>query len=246
MYHFSMENQKTPFQRHFSYRHPTFGSKTNPKPESAWTGSIYYWWWEYLKRNPEYISCCERGGEGNLADLYQDFGDVRGDNFKAWWTENSRGVNLFAEPRANDSVRALETAEPALDSNEYLTISLPLLFPKRFLQKEFKKLLALHHKGRRGYQNAKKSQAKYRIKGQPNIPAIKQALEVYDFWLAHPEMKLWEIGNALPRFQMTSKIGSDDSDSTTVHNKNILAVTVSRYLKRAKKSIASTSMGVFP
>jgi hypothetical protein len=34
---------------------------------------------------------------GKLADLYRDFGDVREENFHAWWTGDQRGVRLFAE-----------------------------------------------------------------------------------------------------------------------------------------------------
>lgn len=237
--------QKT-YQRHFPYKHPTFGTKHKPKPESSWKKSVYYWWWTYLKRNKEYLECCNNNGKGQLSSLYADFGDVRGDDFKSWWTEDSRGVKLFAEPPAEDSVRVLNEGDKALSLDETLTISFPINLPKRFLQKRFKDLLAKHHLGKRGYQLAKKSKAKYKVQGQPNVPAIKQALEVYDYWLANPEKKLWEIGNDLPKFQMSMKIKKTDTPATSRHNKNVLAATVSRYLRRAKESINQTSLGMFP
>ena len=241
-----MDIKKKSYQRHFAYQHPTFGTKNRPKPESAWKKSIYYWWWAYLKRNKEYLACCEKSGQGKLSCLYADFGDVRGDDFKAWWSEDGRGVKVFAEPRAEDSIRVLAEGERALSIEETLTISLPLSLPKRFIERRFRELLAQSHQGKRGIQLAKQSKAKYKIQGQINIPAIKQALEVYDYWVANPQLKLWEIGNQLPKFQIVMKIKKGDTPASITHSKNVLAATVSRYLRRVKESITSTNQGLFP
>jgi hypothetical protein len=71
-------------------------------------------------------------------------------------------------------------------------------------------------------------------------------LEVYDFKLANPGLKLWEIGNAIPRLQMANKLKSSDTDSERADKRNVLAATVSRYLKRAESSIKNTTLGIFP
>lgn len=118
--------KKKTIPRHFPYQHPTFGTAKRPKPAFAWEGSVYYWWWAYLKRNKEYLACCENGGSGRLSEHYKDFGDVRGDSFKAWWSEDDRGARLFAEPMAEDSVRVLEKGERAASRSKALTLSLPL------------------------------------------------------------------------------------------------------------------------
>lgn len=230
--------------RHFPYEHPTFGTEKRPKPESAWQKSIYYWWWEYLKRNTEYIECCQSGGKGNLAELYKDFGDIRDVSFKTWWAANDRGANLFAEPILEHNVRLLETGEIVQNQDASITIAVPLNLPKRFLNKKLREILSEHHTGKKGHQFAKKSRAKYKVQGQPNIPGIKQTLAVYDFWLDHPELTLWEIGNQLPRFMMNNKIKPKDLNKTDKMNR--LAAAVSRYIKKAKKSIKSTSNGLFP
>lgn len=47
--------------------------------------SPYYWWWHYLRNNPEYLETCGSGGQGELAELYLDFGDVRDPDFRRWW-----------------------------------------------------------------------------------------------------------------------------------------------------------------
>ena len=59
--------------------------------------SPYYWWWAYLRRSEAYLKCCEQGGKGKLAKIYADFGDVREDNFKKWWTSKDQGAKLFGE-----------------------------------------------------------------------------------------------------------------------------------------------------
>ena len=161
--------KKTPSQRHFAYRHPTFGTVKAPKSVSHWQGSVYYWWWAYLRKNADYIACCDAGGEGAMAALYQDFGDVSADDFKAWWSEGSRAIRLFAEPAAEDVVRELTGGEMAPNQEDVLTLVFPLNMPKRYLQKRFNQLLKKHHTGKQGVQYAKKSRARYKFEGQSVI-----------------------------------------------------------------------------
>ena len=231
-------------QRHFPYKHPAFGTQTRPKLPHAWKASVYYWWWEYLRRNESYVATCEAGGAGATASLYRDFGDVRGDDFKAWWS--ARGVHLFAEPLAEDSVRVVTSAAELMLDESTLTLSLPLGLPKRFLEKRIAALLAEHHKGKRGHQLAKRSRARYQVRGQPNIPALKQGLAVYDHWKANPGMPLWQVGNTLHLFQMEQRINPGDPPAVRASKKNVMAATVSRYLKRVRASIQATGEGTFP
>jgi hypothetical protein len=241
-----MTLKKSPYQRHFQYKHPTFGTKSKPKPKSASERTVYYWWWEYLRRNTEYLKCCESGGKGRLASLYKDFGDVRSESFQRWWIDGGRGAHLFAEPQAEDSIRVMETGQEALDPSEAFTVSIPLYLPKKTILRRFKELLDERHQGKRGHQLAKRSKARYQVKGQPNVPAIKQALEVYDFRLANPTLKLWEIGNAIPRLQLANKLKASDTASERADKRNILAATVSRYLRRSETTIINVAEGIFP
>ena len=232
--------------RHFPYKHPTFGTDKNPKPKYAWENSVYYWWFEYLKRNEDYLKCCESGGKGKLANLYKDFGDVRTITFKKWWMENQRGAELFADPSPEDTVRTLNEGEKALSKSEALTISFPINLPKNLLEKRFKQILDIEHKGKRGVQLAKKSRAKYRFNGQPNIEGLRVALQVYDYKKANPDMKLFDIGNALPRFQLQQKFVDGETYSEREDKKNILSATVGRYLKRVADRIENVAKGKFP
>ena len=238
--------KKHPAGRHFPYQHPVFGTGAKPAPSSKWNKSIYYWWWAYLKRNAIYLLTCENGGDGPCAGLYRDFGDVRGDDFKAWWSEDGRGARLFAEPRAEDSVRLLEKGEEALSREEALTISLPLNLPKRTLEAHVKRLLAAHHTGQRGKQYAKLSRARYKVRGQPNVPALAMGLAVWDLRQERPDLALWEIGNRVPGLLKTQKIKLGDDHHDLTVKKRALAVVVSRYIKRVKLSIEEAEQGLFP
>ncbi len=231
---------KTP--RHFAYKHPLFGTKSRPKDGS---NSVYYYWWAFLKRNSQYIACCESDGKGKLSKLYADFGDVRGSDFKKWWTDNERGVRLFAEP-SNDTVRVLRGGERVADSPGTLTLALPLNLPKKLLLQRCKSLIAEVHPGKQGRLLARLSEARYKVKGQPNIEGLATTLKVYEFRKAHPELSLWEIGNQLPRFMLSQRISSSDTPAITKDKKNVLAAAVGRYLKKAELMIESTLNGEFP
>lgn len=236
--------------RHFPYKHPTFGTKNKRKPEIAWRKTVYYWWWAYLKRNTEYLACCENNGEGKLASLYADFGDVRGDDFKDWWSKDSRGFRLFAEPRSEDTIRLLEDGEEARDGIEMMTVSVPLYLPKRFLMKRFSELLSNRHTGKRGEQYAKKSKAKYQFQGQPNVPALEQALMVYDA-IKEAESQgvkkaYWKIAMDLNLVARDKRILASDPASTVTDKKNVLTAIIGRYKKRVEESIKVTSEGRFP
>lgn len=182
-----------------------------------------------------------------MAALYADFGDVRGKDFKEWWTNDSRGVRLFAEPRAEDSFRVLQAAEVVSGHAGTLAVSFPLNLPKKFLEKRFKELLAIHIDRKRGSQLAKESNAKYRFNGQPNLEALELTMKIYDYRMANPDMTLWEVGNSLPEPYISDKLKleNDDTVSTAQHKKLVLASTVSRYLNKYKKWVEATGRGCF-
>lgn len=50
-----------------------------------WKCSVYYYWWEYLRRNEEYRETCRLGGEGKHPVLYRWFGNVHEGDFHDWW-----------------------------------------------------------------------------------------------------------------------------------------------------------------
>lgn len=240
---------KSNFSRHFPYQHPTFGTAKRPKSASAWEGSVYYWWWAYLKRNKEYLACCENGGSGRLSDHYKDFGDVRGESFKAWWSEDDRGVRLFAEPKAEDSVRVMDEGERVVSRSQALTLSLPLNLPKKFLLQRCRELLSDLRKGGVGKLYARDSAARYKVTGQPNLVALKRALMVYDAIEASkgvkPKKPYWKIATELDLIEDKDKVQPTDSLLVAEDKRNVMKAIVGRLKKRAEVLIEQSSSKVF-
>lgn len=241
-----MNPTKNSRPRHFPYQHPTFGRGKNVKDESAWKKTIYYVWWSYLKRNEDYLKTCESSGKGSLSKLYEDFGDVRADDFKAWWTEDGRGARLFSNPLAEETVRLLSKNEEAPIDGDRLLVSVPLNLPKKFILQRFRSLLDQNHKGQRGKRYAKTSKAKYQFTGQPNIEALTTALNVWDKRIEHPKMKLWELGQFLPLNKHLYVDYLKSGKPLDTASKKLMEATVSRYLKKARASVTNTSKGLFP
>ena len=186
--------------------------------------------------------------------MYADFGDVRGEDFKAWWNfkvdGEARGAYLFAEPSVEKSVKVLSEGERAPRESEALTVSLPLNFPKRFLERRFKALLKAAHKGVRGVQLARTSKAKYRFIGQPNTPAIRQGLLVYDGLKeaegVKPKKPHWKIAQELKIVPLQMRVDKSDSVKVAADKKNVMTAIVGRYKKRVEISIQNVAKGLFP
>lgn len=122
--------------------YPTFGTKNNRLPPSKQEESPYYWWWAYLRRNKEYLACCEKGGRGKLAKLYADFGDVRGEEFRLWW--RMKALELFAEQTSAYKFKELASKEELPEKwnkDEFMYLQVPLTYDKKSLKKYFNELL---------------------------------------------------------------------------------------------------------
>ncbi|QWD89228.1 hypothetical protein GQ367_01765 [Polynucleobacter sp. MWH-CaK5] len=244
-----MKTNKNSIQRNFPYQHPTFGRVTKIKHPDSWKKTVYYWWWSYLKRNQEYLKCCEVGGKGKLDKLYRDFGDVRSDDFQKWWSEDDRGANLFSNPVTESTVRLLEIGDVVTEENQ-LTVSFPLSLPKRHLKKRLNDLLKKHHKGQKGVQQAKKSKAKYQFKGQPNLEGLERALKVYDHL---EELKLrgvkkpqWKVAMDLDILRDEDRLKPSDSPKEAEAKRRVITAIVGRLKRKASDSVRNTSKGLFP
>lgn len=201
-------------------------------------------WWAYLKRNELYLETCEAGGKGICADVYTEFGDVRGDDFKKWWTEGERGAKLFAEPVKELFVRQLEEGEAAMSNDKFISLLIPLNLPKRDIAKRVAEILSKHHQGMRGKLYSRHTQAR-KLEYVPSIKSLKKALAIYDYRKAHPDYPLWKIGNEQP-FLNKFKLLPTDTKYEDVNKKKILSITVSRYYSKAKLTIDMVGFGKFP
>lgn len=157
----------------------------------SWKTSVYYYWWEFLRRSEAYKKCCKNGGKGKLSKLYADFGDVfverdgkYGTEFHTFWdwwisehpvSKQNRGQTLFGEPPAR---RLAETVSSTAPNDDTLVIEVPLELRTAFLVDQFRKVLQEHDKRHKTAQA--KSRALYPVHTKPVLSALHTALVVYD------------------------------------------------------------------
>lgn len=243
-------------RNHFFSIHPLIGTKTKPAADHLQQRSPYYWWWAYLKRNQDYLSCCEQGGRGSLAGLYADFGDVRDENFRTWWgAPSNKGVHLFAEEPLNLSVEKIDPlgVPVTLIREGVLFVAVNMELGKRRLQQKFAELLAKTHEGKRGRRSLKASSSSARYPLHRNFTAhnLKVMLNVFDAVEQNKSipkadrLTLWQIGESL-KLVPTAMPHKWDNPYDTRKKHATMTMTVSRYYKEASAIIANTSKGQFP
>ena len=241
--------------RRFLAPHPTFGTKHNPRNLGFQTKSPYYYWWQFLRRNKDYLACCEKGGKGKFAKLYKDFGDVREDNFKKWWNEGERGANLFAENKSALKLMELEDKtqwDGSWGKDEVMILAVPLTSSKRYLQSRFARLLKLRHPTKKAGRPMKKlgdSSANYPLERNYTIRNLETTLLVYDEYLkykgATPKVPLWKIGENLTLIK-TSMTTPEMSQNERQVFRNSMGASVKRYITNAERMIANAALGRFP
>ena len=80
---------------HFAFKWPIFDTVEKPTSSDLAATSVYYWWYEYLKENDDYMECCQNNGAGLLSGLYKDFGNVYKLNAHDWWKNATGAVNYL-------------------------------------------------------------------------------------------------------------------------------------------------------
>ena len=238
-------------KRFFIYSTPKFGTKHNRKSASGWTGSPYYWWWEYLRRSAEYKKTCLKKGKGRLHTLYKDWGDIYKVDFREWWSADQRGAWLFSEKAPPTKVEVLESSD---HFNQYdgvdsvLMLALPLNESKAQLRKSLSEILAKHGDWKRG-KSLKISSAKYSFVSIPDTSALATTLAVYDEWKSAQDAGLGltkaQLGINMRLVREYLPKSSDRPAEVTV-KKNKMSSTVSRYIANAEAMIKNVAQGRFP
>jgi hypothetical protein len=208
--------------------------------------SAYYWWWEYMKRVPNY---------DENHPLFKDFG-VLTDDFMSWWHTDywtGGGMRLFAEPPTLKMQIVQAERIPPFDPNDSFLLLVPLnengrTVTKAKWKKMFNMLIGTLPK-QHGRRLSKK--AKYNLYTMPDVNALAITLDVYDMKQQNPEMTLWQIGNELHKqgkvmFRRKEVLKDTDSIYESRNKKQIMASTVSRYLLHARRYIDNVGVGIFP
>ena len=242
---------------HFLAKHPLIGTKNKPSALYLQERSPYYGWWAYLRRNEKYLACCTKGGLGPLASLYADFGDVRNDDFRAWWGGSlQRGAHLFAEERIEQGLRELERQSdwlPQWPNAEVLVVAVDMHYGRRKLQQLFAKLLQTQHTGKRGRKSMRtaESTARYPLYRNVSQHNLREMLGAYDAWKANEVLPkdqrrpMWAVGQSI-KLVVSAMPEKGDTKYITTNKRSVMSVALSRYVRNAKLIIANTALGQFP
>jgi len=116
------------------------GGKTSVKGVPI-TDSIYYLWFEYLKRSEKYKTACANNGKG-MSKLYKDFGNVFDyegvEGFWSWW--NERGQYLFGIEGKQEIVE-FDNANEVVGYEDYKLIAIPKNITASTIKKRLNKLV---------------------------------------------------------------------------------------------------------
>ena len=241
-----------------------------PYPNAEpWKCSVYYYWWEYLRRHEGYRRTCLSGGKGKYARLYEDFGDVHScDDFWTWWRAHQ---NLFCEPTSRGIQECLLNRHS--DEDE-LILSVPLEVRSVHLIRMFRRIL--QENDERIRKARAKSRARYPVCAKPSLAALHTSLTIWDIKQAHPKLKLYEIFDyaadsttiAIDE-RVVIKLDEDDepfvihlaraereAQKTGIEDvflrqaRNVVrrrkAQTVNRHIKTARAYIDNVALGKFP
>ena len=157
--------------------------------KGTWTtDSIYYLWFEYLKRSEKYKTACANNGKG-MKKLYKDFGNVfeyEGvEGFWSWW--NERGQYLFGIESKQEIVE-FDNADEVFGYDDYKLVAIPTNLTKTTIKKRLNKLIAEMEVNPTAEQTAKYSIAQTKV----DVASLQSCLMAFD--LKQQGLDILDIG----------------------------------------------------
>ena len=212
----------------------------------AWKCSVYYYWWEYLRRHEGYRQTCESVGRGKYADLYADFGNVHEGVFWSWWTEHAE---LFAEP----PIRHVSVEHSVSTDQNTLTLIVPLENKLSVSMKQIKRLL--EPQVQKAARKKTQSQAKYPVATKPVLRTLHEHLLVWDAKQQNPTVHDSELAdiagisvNAVVNGETVAELRAEDLPTRDLERviKRRKQLAVQRHLRIAEQYIRNVASGEFP
>ena len=224
-------------------------SRANPPPKlpanERFRGSLFYYWWAFLRLNPAYIKTCENAGRGKLSKLYKDFGDVREDDFWGWWKTHN---HLFMEPDAGQAREINNHNEYERKPNTIL-IEVPIDKKLALRVRQVKRILAVKMSTDR-YRMAK-SYAQYKVTGKPVVAALAKYLLAWQIKRDNPKLPyavIYEMANGRninieEAMKPKLRLGRINPNADYNVPKTQMGL---RYVKAANEIIENVVKGEFP
>ena len=241
--------------RNFPYAPPEYpgapfrARPPNPPYQGAegWKCSVYYYWWEYLRRHEGYRVTCERGGKGPYTALYKSFGNVHEGDFHTWWWSHLHLFTFVSDAqRFGESSKFYKEYEGVFLHIGYSRSKTEMVanartelmkLPQRLLNEELKKSI--------GFTPA----------ARPVLKSLHQHLLAWDTRLQNPDVddaELCDIAGldvTLPydpaEIAEMQQEGSAWQDMQKA-NRRTKTLTVQRHLRIARQYIDNVVLGKFP
>jgi len=210
-------------------------------------GTWAYWWYKCLQANEEYFFCCTHGGQGELANMYADFGDVFKLSFHSWWFRHGR--KIFSETQPLKKVRQIESRqdlEMTAWSNKKLIIEIPLTLRRQTAMRQVGRIVKDAYQGRVIDIWEHSTARRKIIKSKIRMSTVELLLRVLEIRQKYPKLTLNEVGI---RAGIEIDLGARDTTGElhdAAEERRRMTITVARYLAQAKNLITNAGLGKFP
>ena len=221
------------------------------RPKSPFMGadgyqcSVFYYWWAFLRENAAYRACCDEHGQGPLQDLYSFFGDVRGDDFVAWWSfgGNGRGGGSYAgRDLFCESVLDPITIGPVREGDvSHVQLSVPVIPDLKRLTAEFQRVMRLVVEERAQPDPSHDDGPLFAVAGRnPSLNSLDKMLTAWRTRAANP---------GLPNYELAEELGITETvrgNRGEAEHDNVVYTTIGRLLKKADVLVQNVQYGLFP
>lgn len=173
--------------------------------QQEWRNSVYYYWWEYMRRNKRYRLICDvmssawdselrkehsDGIKAHEIELYGHFGDVFDSEFLTWWPTH---YQLFT-----DEVSLLVSVQEGAEGDGKLAAIYPGETIDRVTIGQMVRKAQFYH----GENNAiviqhRVAKAHYRTEMRYVLPNLQTHLDVWDLVQAKPELEHEDVAEKL-------------------------------------------------
>ena len=239
--------------RHFAYAPPAtqlddLSRERRPNPPYPNAPrehcSVFYYWWAFLRENADYIKCCAENGAGPMAELYLDFGDIRGENFFSWWRKTGR--EIFCE-RDGLALQIHHDIPYQHDFETALLVSIPLAINTEVALRELDVTLRKILRAQRDATPeapVPKILPKRSIHTKPVLETLYERLRAWQL-----SQKYERDGKRVLHPDLADELGivvSPDAVKNGINIRTYKSTVVSRLLKEARYLIANAGEGRFP
>jgi hypothetical protein len=210
-------------------------------------GSIYFWWWSYLRISPVLWYANKTGLkpiDPQIRQVALEGGQIFRGDFDGWWSKNSE--RLFAEPNGRKEVRPLDWHDlRKIDSDRgSLFVEVPLSIPIERIMKSIKKILSHEHEGR-NLDLASTSQALWPLKTMRfRVHAIEKQYLSLLYKSLYPKLAAVRIGDRLQLAPNLRIRGTSWMENELRYNR--LNSISGRYIYTGKYTLLNAERGRFP